>query len=50
MPGRGRFGQKSMGPGGECYCPKCGYSEVHAIGHPCNRKKCPKCGATMDRR
>ncbi len=37
------------GDGGECICPKCGYSEAHQLGSPCNTKKCPKCGATMAR-
>jgi len=50
MPGRGRFGRKSLGPGGECYCPKCGYSETHITGRPCYQIKCPKCGTALDRR
>jgi len=45
-----RFGRKGLGPGGECYCPNCGYSERHTTAQPCFQKKCPKCGAAMDRR
>jgi len=47
--GRGRFGRKSMGPGGYCVCPKCGLKIPHTIGQPCFQKKCPKCGTMMDR-
>ena len=50
MPGRGRFGRKSLGPGGQCYCPKCGYSETHITGQPCYQKKCPKCGHELELR
>jgi len=49
MVTRGRFGRKSMGPGGTCYCPECGYKITHVTGSPCFHKKCPKCGTTMDR-
>jgi len=53
MVGRGRFrgtGGKGLGPGGVCFCPKCGYTETHGTGTPCYQKKCPKCGTVMDRR
>lgn len=50
MLGRGRFGRKSMGPGGTCYCPKCGYTVAHTTGSPCYQLKCPKCGTAMDRK
>ena len=47
--GRGFGGGKAMGPGGTCKCTKCGYTESHGVGKPCNERKCPKCGAAMDR-
>ena len=47
--GRGRFGRGGLGPGGECYCPNCGYREPHQAGVPCYTKKCPKCGTPMAR-
>lgn len=47
--GRGRFGRRGLGPGGECYCPNCGYRESHQAGVPCYTKKCPRCGAPMTR-
>jgi len=47
--GMGRQGGTAEGPGGMCVCPKCGYKEEHATGDPCYKKKCPKCGAAMDR-
>jgi len=49
MVTRGRFGRKSMGPGGVCVCPNCGYTTPHTTGNPCFHKKCPECGTTMDR-
>lgn len=53
-PGRGRNrtpqGDKpGSGPGGRCVCPACGYVSSHSRLDPCNKKKCPKCGATMTR-
>ena len=47
--GRGRMGGFSLGPGGECLCPKCGKKTPHKLGEPCNRIKCPGCGAYMTR-
>jgi len=48
--GRGRMGGPfAAGPGGHCVCPNCGYEEGHGVGLPCNKKSCPKCGATMMR-
>ena len=41
---RGGFG---LGPGGNCRCTHCGYTEAHQLGVPCYKKKCPKCGSPM---
>lgn len=49
MAGRGRMGGFGLGPGGDCVCPSCGYTEQHARGVPCYQRKCPKCGSTMTR-
>ena len=49
--GRGRMGGPlAAGAGGDCLCPKCGHSEPHEIGRPCNQKSCPKCGTAMTRK
>ena len=48
--GRGRMGGSSLGPGGTCYCPKCGAAASHQIGTPCYQVNCPKCGTKMARR
>jgi len=42
-------GPLAGGPGGECVCPSCGEKAPHTAGQPCNRMKCPKCGAPMTR-
>lgn len=47
--GQGLGGGTGEGPGGNCVCPKCGYTQRHILGKPCNKIKCPKCGAIMDR-
>lgn len=48
--GKGRNqGPLGAGTGGNCVCPKCGYSENHERGVPCTQKQCPKCGATLIR-
>jgi len=50
---RGRFssiGGRGLGPGGECVCPSCGYTEPHQIGQPCLTRVCPKCGMRLVRR
>jgi hypothetical protein len=49
-PGRGRMGGPyAAGPVGVCVCPSCGAETTHVRGLPCNRTKCPKCGAIMTR-
>jgi len=46
--GRGRMGGPlAIGPGGECYCPECGYSTPHQAGRPCMLMKCPICGTRL---
>ena len=49
--GRGMMGgnKAGAGPGGECLCPHCGTREVHSLGTPCYKLKCPKCGAALVR-
>ena len=48
--GQGRMGGAgAAGTGGNCVCPKCGYSEPHERGFPCVDRQCPKCGAMMAR-
>ena len=47
--GRGRMGGFAAGPGGNCVCTKCGYTEPQIRGQPCMNKKCPKCGSPMTR-
>ena len=47
--GLGRMGGFSLGPGGYCVCPSCGYRVKHEIGRPCYNRRCPKCGAYMTR-
>ena len=46
---KGRMGGKGLGPGGECICPKCGYSVPHIRGTPCMKRECPKCKSPMAR-
>ena len=40
---------KSLGPGGDCVCKKCGYKIKHEKGKPCSMIKCPKCDGFMGR-
>jgi len=37
----------TMGRGGNCICPKCGFTALHQRGTPCQEQRCPKCGAKM---
>ncbi len=51
--GRGKGiggGPLAAGPGGVCVCPKCKMEVPHAVGIPCYKMKCSKCGATMVRK
>lgn len=45
--GPGGFG---LGAGGECICPKCGYTCPHQRGVPCLNLKCPKCNTSLTRK
>jgi hypothetical protein len=36
-----------MGTGGFCVCPKCGERIPHQRGVPCQKERCPECGAKM---
>ncbi|MBR9691228.1 cation transporter [Candidatus Woesearchaeota archaeon] len=47
---RGRMGGISLGPGGECFCTKCGAAIPHKAGVPCYKMKCPECGRFMTRK
>lgn len=47
--GRGRMGGFSLGPGGNCVCPKCGKQVPHQRGNPCTQRVCPSCGTKMMR-
>lgn len=48
--GRNNAGRSvASGPGGNCICPQCGYTESHMTGLPCAQKKCPSCGIAMTR-
>jgi len=49
--GRGQMGgnRAGAGPSGYCVCPKCGERVAHAVGTPCYKIDCPKCGAKLVR-
>jgi len=47
--GRGRMGGRSLGPGGNCVCSKCGKTVPHKLGTPCYNINCPNCGTPMTR-
>ncbi len=47
--GRGRMGQRGLGPGGLCKCLRCGTRIPHQRGMPCYTVSCPRCGAKMVR-
>jgi predicted Fe-Mo cluster-binding NifX family protein len=46
---RRREGAMARGPGGDCFCPKCGHQESHEQGKSCATKVCPQCGTTLIR-
>jgi len=51
---RGRFRGKieeaaGQGPGGYCFCPKCGYKIPHERGVPCSTLICPNCKINLTR-
>jgi hypothetical protein len=35
------------GPGGNCICPKCGRTQPHQRGVPCQDEQCPACGVKL---
>jgi predicted amidophosphoribosyltransferase len=41
---------RGLGIGGLCICPKCGKKIPHKSGNPCQKEKCPICGAKMVRK
>ncbi len=47
--GRNQGTRPGAGAGGNCLCPSCGATTPHQAGMPCNRIKCPQCGASMVR-
>lgn len=44
------FGAQGKGPGGNCICPKCGYTIKHNRETPCLKMECPKCHISMIRK
>jgi len=40
---------EGKGPGGRCFCPKCGYKTKHRAGAPCSSLQCPKCKINLER-
>ena len=49
LGGRGRMGGQTMGPGGDCVCPKCGFRTSHPRGVPCYNMRCSKCESPLIR-
>ncbi|MHC1625039.1 MAG: hypothetical protein ACXQS2_03490 [Methermicoccaceae archaeon] len=49
MKGEGQAGGMGLGVGGNCVCPKCGYTVLHQRGVPCYKMECPQCGTMMTR-
>ena len=50
QPGEGMGqGFSRVGEGGfeYCRCLRCGYSQTHDMGVPCNMIRCPRCGTRM---
>ena len=45
----GRMGGTAQGPGGECKCPRCGYTKPHATASPCMANLCPYCMLPLTR-
>jgi len=52
-PGRGGRGRQpggfGLGPGGECWCPRCNTRVPHTRGVPCYETRCPKCDSPLTR-
>jgi hypothetical protein len=44
---RGSPWGRDLGGSMVCRCPKCGHTEPHTQGVPCNSFFCPKCGARL---
>lgn len=45
---RGKDGSpEGVGGTDVCVCPECGEEVPHDRGTPCNKMKCPECGAAM---
>ncbi len=47
--GLGHGNKAGAGPGGECRCPQCGYTQPHQPALRCMDITCPKCGTKMGR-
>lgn len=47
--GQGHGNQAGAGPGGECHCPQCGFTQPHQAGLRCMDAVCPRCGTRLRR-
>jgi cation diffusion facilitator family transporter len=43
-------GAAGKGPGGDCFCPQCGYEIQHKHGVPCSKMECPNCKINLQRK